>query len=533
METTQDITERASSAEVEGENSVSDEEHEGYTQQFVTFKVGTEIFGLPIVEVQEIIRLPEVTRVPLTSSNLLGLSNLRGKVLPIISLRRIFGFPENEHDDTTRVLVIEHGSLLGFVVDQVSSVMRVEAARIEGLETVKTTVNTDYLAGIIKNESGKIIMILDFDQLIEAQFTLDAAAQRSHNSGSESLVEQSEEVMDKDTLHFVSFSIDTQEYAIPIEFVQEIVQVPEQIAQVPNSPSHVIGVINLRERLLPLVGLRQLFALTSSEMTDQNRIVVVHLPGGNESAIKLEVGIVVDTVNEVLRVDRKLVDSIPKVLSQDGTLVEITEIGRLDGGKRLVSFISAENLFQHQDVRSAIEISEDNAENHEKRANQMDNSAEEQTEDERQVVIFRVGNEEYGVPIEAINEIVRVPDVLTRIPTSPSFVEGIINLRGSILPVIDQRKRFGMPPMERSDRQRIMVFSALGIPTGFIVDSVSEVYKIANTLIQETPGVSGGKGNLVKSVANLEKDQRMVLMLDVDKLLDTDEFAQLTTLAAA
>ena len=108
-----------------------------------------------------------------------------------------------------------------------------------------------------------------------------------------------------------------------------------------------------------------------------------------------------------------------------------------------------------------------------------------------------------------------------------------MNLRGSILPVIDQRKRFGMPPMERSDRQRIMVFSALGIPTGFIVDSVSEVYKIANGLIQETPGVSGGKGNLVKSVANLEKDKRMVLMLDVDKLLETDEFAQLTNLAAA
>ena len=421
METTQDIKESVENAFADAESSVSDEEHEGYTQQFVTFKVGDEIFGLPIVEVQEIIRLPEVTRVPLTSPNLLGLSNLRGKVLPIISLRRIFGFPENEHDDTTRVLVIEHGSLLGFVVDQVSSVMRVEAGRIEGLETVKTTVNTDYLTGIIKNESGKIIMILDFDQLIEAQFNLvGAATQRSHSSGSESLTEQNDEVLDADTLHFVSFSVETQEYAIPIEFVQEIVQVPEHIAQVPNSPGHVIGVINLRDRLLPLVGLRQLFALSSSELTDQNRIIVVHLPGSDESAVKLEVGIVVDTVNEVLRVDRKLVDAIPKVLAQDGTLVEITEIGRLDGGKRLVSFISAENLFQHRDVRSALEVSDKDHADSEKSSNQMNNSIEEESEDERQVVIFRVGNEEYGVPIEAINEIVRVPDVLTRVPTKAS-----------------------------------------------------------------------------------------------------------------
>jgi purine-binding chemotaxis protein CheW len=533
METTQDIKESVDNGFGDAENTGNEEDNEGYAQQFVTFKVGDELFGLPIVEVQEIIRLPEVTRVPLTSSNLLGLSNLRGKVLPIISLRRIFGFPESEHDDTTRILVIEHGSLLGFVVDQVSSVMRVEPGRIEGLETVRATVNTDCLTGIIKNESGKIIMILDFDQLIKTHFTLESMSQRSHSSGSESLSDQSDEVMDEDTLHFVSFSVENQEYAIPIEFVQEIVQVPEEIAQVPNSPGHVIGVINLRERLLPLVGLRQLFSLSPSELTDQNRIVVVHLPGADESAIKLEVGIVVDTVNEVLRVDRKLVDAIPKVLAQDGTLVEITEIGRLDGGKRLVSFISAENLFQRQDVRSAIEVSGEHESGNEKSVNQMNNSTEDESEDERHVVIFRVGNEEYGVPIEAINEIVRVPEVLTRVPSSPSFVEGIMNLRGSVLPVIDQRKRFGIAPMERSDRQRIMVFSALGIPTGFIVDSVSQVYKIANTLIQETPAVSGGKGNLVKSVANLEKDKRMVLMLDVDKLLETDESVQLATLAAA
>ncbi len=505
---------------------------EDNTQQFVTFQVGDEVFGLPIVEVQEIIRLPEVTRIPLSSYNLQGLSNLRGKMLPIISLRRIFGFPDGEHDDATRVLVIQHESLLGFIVDQVSSVISVETSQIEGVEGIKATVNTEYLTGIIKNASGKMVMIVNFAQLMEAHFQVEHADQSTRNLAAESSVESTEELEDTDTLHFVSFTVESQEYAIPIEHVQEIVQVPENIAHVPNSASHVLGVISLRDKLLPLVSLRQLFALPLQPLSEQNRIVVIHLPDEKIRNTHVAVGIVTDTVNEVLRVDRKLVDELPRVLSQDDSLMEITAIGRLDGGKRLVSFLSAEHLLQHNAVREAIEIGGRNEVDESSQGYQTQAETDEDRDDETQVVIFRLGHEEYGAPIEAINEIVRVPESLTRIPTAPSFVEGLINLRGSVLPVIDQRRRFGLEEIERSDRQRIMVFNTLGTPTGFIVDSVSEVYKIAHADIERAPSVSYGRGSLISEVANLEKDKRIVLLLDVNKLLDTDESEQLTRLAA-
>jgi purine-binding chemotaxis protein CheW len=280
------------------------------------------------------------------------------------------------------------------------------------------------------------------------------------------------------------------------------------------------------------VSLRQLFALPPQPLNEQNRIVVIHLPDDRERNTRVAVGIVTDTVNEVLRVDRNIVDELPHVLSQDGSMVEITAIGRLDGGKRLVSFLSAERLLQHNAVREAVELSGRDATEETEQEQQTRALTDEESEDEKQVVIFRLGNEEYGVPIEAVKEIVRVPESLTRIPTAPSFVEGIINLRGSVLPVIDQRRRFGMEEIERSDRQRIMVFNALGTPTGFIVDSVSEVYKIANANIEQTPSVSGGMDNLINEVANLEKDKRMVLLLDVDKLLNTNESEQLVGLGS-
>src|SRR5680860_647851 len=79
------------------------------TRQFVTFTAGGEVFAVDTAPVQEIIRLPEVVRVPLAPATLDGLANLRGKVLPVISLRRMFGFPEQEHDDATRAVVVDMG----------------------------------------------------------------------------------------------------------------------------------------------------------------------------------------------------------------------------------------------------------------------------------------------------------------------------------------------------------------------------------------------------------------------------------------
>src|ERR1700687_3902767 len=122
-----------------GERSTSTQQG---TQQFVTFIAGDEVFAADMVPVKEIMRVPQVVRVPLAPAALEGLANLRGKVLPIISLRRLFGFPELPHDDSTRALVVDVGQPLGFVVDRVSSVVGVDAGHIEDVGAIKTTVNT-------------------------------------------------------------------------------------------------------------------------------------------------------------------------------------------------------------------------------------------------------------------------------------------------------------------------------------------------------------------------------------------------------
>jgi purine-binding chemotaxis protein CheW len=489
------------------------------TQQFVTFMAGDEVFAADMVPVKEIIRVPDVVRVPLAPAALEGLANLRGKVLPIISLRRLFGFPELAHDDSTRALVVDVGQPLGFVVDRVSSVVGVDASHLEDVGSIRTTVNTEMLSSLIKDVGGHaMIMVLDFAKVIEREFShIAAISKNTAVAGAAQATVQSEEEDSNDELQLVSFDVDGQEYAIAIEDVQEIVQVPEAVIHVPRSDSHVLGVMTLRSRLLPLVNLRSMFALPHRDLDEKSRIVVLTLNG-------VSVGVVVDAVSEVLRVSKSGVDPLPALLAREGNLAEITSICRLDNGKRMVSIVTARNLFGHSVIREALSaMNEGEAENSQQQVKEADDNLD----DDEQVVIFRLDKEEFGAPIASVQEIVRIPDELIRVPQAPSFVEGVINLRGTVLPVIDLRLRLGLEQVERSDRQRIMVFLISDVRTGFIVDQVAEVLRIPKAAIEPAPQLSAEQGMLLSRMANLEKQKRMVQLLDPPHLMERNELVAL------
>ncbi len=495
------------------------------TRQYVTFVAGDEVFAVEMAPVQEIIRVPDVVRVPLSPPTLNGLANLRGKVLPIVSLRRALGFAEREADDASRAIVIDIGQPLGFVVDRVASVVGVEASKIEGVEGIRGTVNTDLLTGLIKEIGGHaMVMVLNFEKLIAQEFAQIAAISRSQGGvAAQSLGKKAiaDELLVSDAeLHLVSFDVAGQEYAIAIEDVQEIVQIPEQIVQVPHAQAHVLGVMTLRNRLLPLVALRRMFGLAEQDANEQSRIVVVAIGGAS-------VGIVVDNVNEVLRVAKRDVEAMPSLLARDGDMADITDICRLDKGQRLVSIISTDNLFRHSAIKEALTTVSSNTE-----STTESSAAKEGLGDDEQVVVFRLGAEEFGVPIDSVQEIVRVPETLTHVPKAPASVEGVINLRGSVLPVVDLRRRLGLDTIARNDGQRIVVFLIRGVRTGFIVDAVAEVLKVPRSAIEPAPCLSAEQSTLLARMANLEKQKRMLQLIDPSHLLGAGELSSLASLSA-
>ncbi len=147
------------------------------------------------------------------------------------------------------------------------------------------------------------------------------------------------------------------------------------------------------------------------------------------------------------------------------------------------------------------------------------------------LVGFRVGREAFGVPIQLVHEIVRVPDI-TAVPEAPEYIEGVINLRGKIVSVIDLRKRFGEKEIHADRKNRVIVVELDKKLVGLIVDAASEVLKLPQTEIENPPNVfEAGDLNYVTGVGKLKG--RLIILIDLTKILQRGELKRIGDLAEA
>jgi purine-binding chemotaxis protein CheW len=134
-----------------------------------------------------------------------------------------------------------------------------------------------------------------------------------------------------------------------------------------------------------------------------------------------------------------------------------------------------------------------------------------------QFVTFTLNKEQYAVDILNVQEINRVTDI-TRVPNSPAYVEGVINLRGKVIPVINLRKKFSFDENPTNETSRIIIMEINGITNGLIVDSVSEVLRVPSSIIEPAPPMSSDLGSTyIKGIAKME--DRLIILIDIDKLI--------------
>lgn len=144
-----------------------------------------------------------------------------------------------------------------------------------------------------------------------------------------------------------------------------------------------------------------------------------------------------------------------------------------------------------------------------------------------QLVTFVVGSEEFAIPILSVQEINRMMQI-TRVPQSPPFIEGVINLRGKIIPVMDLRKRFGDDALEDTSDSRIIVIEVATRVIGFTVDRVNEVLRIDAGIVEPPPSmVSGVDSDYVQGVGKL--DDRLLILLNLDRLFSDEDLDQVDT----
>lgn len=488
---------------------MSDNTFSSDEMQLVTFILGQENFGIDIMNVQEIIRTPAITVIPQAPAYVEGITNLRGNILPVVDTRVRFGMEEKEQDVANRVIVVDvRGKTVGLSVDAVSEVLRVDNDSIEVAPSMVSGVDATSINGVVK-QGKKLVMILDAARLcnIENSDQTEANIRR----GRDSALTRAEE-KNIDEVQMVSFYLGKEEFALEIEHVREIIRFPE-IVKVPNVPRYIRGVISLRDSLLPIVDMRIKLNTSEDSVTDTTRVVVIDVKD-------VRIGLVVDKVFEVTRIPKDSIFPPPQGMSGDAK-ERLKGIARLDGGKRIIMLIDPNDIMTSEELNSIGQL--------ESAVNEADEESVGYLEgiDEEQMVVFKLAEEQFGVRIHQVQEINRLSSI-TKVPRAPKFLEGVVNLRGDVIPVIDLRKRFEMEQKEYNEFTRIIVSDIKNKKIGIIVDEVLEVLRISQSLLEEAPDiVQGDKMNaFIDGIANLEN--RMIMMLNLEDILIEKEWQKLT-----
>ncbi len=436
----------------------------------LTFRVGGERFGVPAAIVREVGRLPRVTRVPHSPASLIGLGNFRGAVLPVVSFARL---TDRKVGSERRVILLDTAHPIALAVDEVTA---------------------------LGDEAGHTTNPIDVEALTARDFAA-GTARRARTVVRAAAATNSEASIGRVPL--VAFAVAGQEYALPIGAVEEVLRLPVDIALMPHADDVVIGSIAVRDTLLPLLSLQTLLALPGTTDLARARVVVVRI-GAHR------IGLVVDAMRPVLRVAESDIDQVPAVLARGRAEARIQAICRLDEGRRLVSVLAVEHLVREDLTARLLQGAETKM------------AERREAEESEQFLLFRIGEEEFGLPIASVIEVAIPPAKLTRLPNAPDFVQGVMNLRGQVVPVIDQARRFGGAAASGS-RRRVIVVRLGALQAGFVVASVSEVMRVPAGALRPAPELGGEETRVFDRVANLADAGRMVLIVSPQELLDRAE----------
>jgi len=490
--------------------------------RFLTFRIEEQLYALRAADVSEVIRVPAMARVPQAPPALLGIANLRGSVLPVAGLRELLGRQAAPGLSSARAIVLDIGAPVALVVDAVAAL---ESSTVEQIETRQKELSAEgaekLLGAFAFGATKQVAKILDIKALLETAFAnLSRGKRLERKVGSAMrLAPAGATTSSEDAQLLVTFEVAGQEFALPLDVVQEIIPSPAAITAVSRSDDVVLGITSVRDTLLPLLSLRGLLGfLAARESNDREKVVVVKV--GNT-----QIGLVADRARAIIAADADLVDPVPPVLAaRTGGESRIRAVYRGEEGRRLISILSPEQLFR-EDVMQRLMASH---------ATQKTQALQTDTRGGQESIflVFRLGDDEFGLPIDTVVEVAQVPEHITRVPKTPKFLEGVVNLRGDVLPVVDQRRRFDLPKLDNTEGRRLVVIKTERHRAGLIVDSVSDVLRTHEENIEPPPQLTDVVSRLVRGVINLEKTRRIVLLLDPTELLTRAEQGLLDTFQA-
>jgi len=469
--------------------------------ELVVFQVDGEQFGLRISNVKEIIRIPEITKAPEMPHYVLGVCNLRGNLLPVIDCRKLLGMSEGELNESSRVIVADiNGRNAGLVADRVLEVINVEEASVKAPPASIKGIKGGAIDGILVLDEGRrVVMILNADKVImEENYELSLNTQNKPLEDLPVLETKLEEEQ------IVIFSVGNAEYAFNIGCVREIIRLPE-ITKVPNTASFVEGVYSIRNQVMAVISLGKLLGVNLEKPDGNSRVIIVDT--GN-----LAYGVIVDKVSQVVRVQR---DSFRDMGMESGLNGADCVKGffSFDNGRRLVMLLDPGRLVSVEDIKAVYDTGY-------KKDETGNTVLSGNTDISYEYVVFKLCDEEYGIDINNVQEVNRINGI-ARFPGAPEFIDGMTDLRGELIPILNLRKLFNAGESRGLENSKLLVAEFENRNIGIMIDSVSGVLKFSGSSLEDARNTLHGydKNRYIKKIAKLNDGKRIVLILDLSTLL--------------
>ena len=461
------------------------------SHSYLTFRVNEGRYALPAEAVAEIINTPAVAHLPHSPKALLGMANLRGTAVAVASAAALLG---QEAVPGGRSIVLSGAAPVVLTIDAVEALVALTPEQVE--------------ADAFQRPGEASVKIIDIQSLLQNSFQIKPLARQFPAERTATVPEAAQNTRTVLLLRFTA----GQAYALALDEVSEITELPPAIAGMAQQDAVSLGIAALRERLLTVLSLRGLLGWPPAEPGLAQKMIVTRVAG------RL-VGLVVDRVQDILAVPAERLEPVPSVLA-----------ARLRGESRLKAIFRGD-AGRLLPVLGSDTLLGDEVMNRLGKATEREAAPAVRQGATSQYLVFRLGEEEFGLVISAVDEVAAAPDTLTRLPRMPKFLRGVVNLRGEVLPVIDQRARFDLPPYQ-GRRQRLVVVRSTRHRAGLIVDAVSEVLTVADAAVEPAPELHGETTSLVSGVVNLDGAQRMILLLNPDELLSRSEAGLLAAFTA-
>lgn len=485
-----------------------------------TYFIGEDEFAFHIREMQEVVNYPEkVDRLPLMPDYVEGVFTLRNRIVPLVNLRRILKIDAESGVDKTSTyvgIIKINGQLVGVELDRTGDVLNLNEDDLAKVENKK---GTAIISGLANLDGGRrIIRVVGASRILEMEDMPVLSQQENEQFHDQHFGSSIGGIGIGETA--ISFSSDGSEFAIPVEGILEVLEKPK-LENTHVSYDNCLGILNLRGMLISVIDFRS--AMGSASHTDIEKGMVLVVIAGNSYC-----GFLVDNVTDVFDFHESQIMPVPglKDNKRKGCLRGVVAAGK----QRNVFLIDSKALCSEDDILESIEASSvpdalGSKGGREHRGLNRNDGFE--GEDELKVYItFKLGKV-LAAEITEVDEIIAFPKDLMEPPGYDGYIKGMLNLRGSIIPIVDMRRYYGMEDYKNLKDASVLVVEHQSSRYGLVVDSVEDsvdVYRSQTTVIPKVMNDSSNtefKGDVsrILEYSNIEGKTDTLMVYSVQSFL--------------